>query len=238
MIRWRALLVPAGFAAAVAVLLAAGRSELAPPPLSADAFVAWVERRGTIAAAVAVMRLAALLAVAWLAATTTVATAARAAGSARLAAGAERGMPEPLRRAVSAAAGVGVGVASVVTLGGAAAGADPDQPAPTSEHLVLLPADGEGTATMSVLPDAPPAPAPAPTPPDEWVVAPGDSFWSIAEELVGDALGRAPADAEVDPYWRALIEANRERLVAPDPDLVHPGQVFVLPPRPPAIAQP
>jgi nucleoid-associated protein YgaU len=60
---------------------------------------------------------------------------------------------------------------------------------------------------------------------DEWVVAPGESFWSIAEEVVGDA----PA-GDVETYWRSLIEANRDRLVSPSPDLIRPGQVFVLPP--------
>jgi nucleoid-associated protein YgaU len=37
-------------------------------------------------------------------------------------------------------------------------------------------------------------------------------------------------DAEVVPYWRAVIEANRDRLADRDnPSLVFPGQEFVLP---------
>ena len=98
-------------------------------------------------------------------------------------------------------------------------------------------AQERGTATMSVLTEdeAPPAPEPAPAPPapapppaaaaNEWVVAPGESFWSIAEDVVG-----AGTTAEITAYWRTLIDANRDRLVTPDPDLVLPGQVFVLPP--------
>ncbi|MFP5322935.1 MAG: LysM peptidoglycan-binding domain-containing protein, partial [Acidimicrobiia bacterium] len=59
----------------------------------------------------------------------------------------------------------------------------------------------------------------------------GDSFWTIAEETVSDALARPATDDEVDPYWRRLVEANRARLVDPaDPDLLHPGQVLELPP--------
>jgi nucleoid-associated protein YgaU len=34
----------------------------------------------------------------------------------------------------------------------------------------------------------------------------------------------------VAPYWRAVIDANRDRLAVPgDPDLILPGQVIVLP---------
>ncbi len=39
------------------------------------------------------------------------------------------------------------------------------------------------------------------------------------------------SDADVVPYWRALIDPNRHPLRAPDaPDLIYPGEVFVLPP--------
>jgi nucleoid-associated protein YgaU len=59
-----------------------------------------------------------------------------------------------------------------------------------------------------------------------WVVEPGDSFWSIAEDVVGSGDERAAGR-----YWRALIEANRSRLVDPgNPDLLVPGQELVVPP--------
>lgn len=58
----------------------------------------------------------------------------------------------------------------------------------------------------------------------------GDSLWRIAEARLAAAWGRAPRDAEVIPYWRELIERNRDRLVvADDPDLIVPGQELVLP---------
>lgn len=64
----------------------------------------------------------------------------------------------------------------------------------------------------------------------EHVVRPGDHLWGIAEEQVALRLGRAPTDREVHGYWRALIDANRDRLVVPgDPDLIMPGQVLTLP---------
>ena len=98
-------------------------------------------------------------------------------------------------------------------------------------------------ATMTHLGPISEAPALAPqaeAPPmdqatDRWVVAPGDHLWGIAEETLADHLGRAPTDAEVVPYWRLVIEANRDRLVhRDDPDLILPGQELVLPPVGPA----
>ena len=66
-----------------------------------------------------------------------------------------------------------------------------------------------------------------------WTVRSGDHFWSIAEEVVANALERPPTDAEVARYWLQLIEANRARLVHPAvPDLIYPGQEFVLPSAP------
>jgi hypothetical protein len=218
-------------AGVVAVLVGAGEV-LPAPPLDVARWPAWIEDLGPVAAALALVRATASVAAAWVAAAATITAAATWAGAPRAASLAGRALPAPLRRAAA-----GVGVASAVVLGSApAAVATP----PPGEPLVLLPDDG--TATMRVLPaeaeedaeepPAPvPAPAPAPTVEDTWTVAPGDSFWSIAADIVGDALGRAPTDAEVDGYWRALVDANRDRLVSPNPDLVLPGQVFVLPAR-------
>lgn len=110
----------------------------------------------------------------------------------------------------------------------------------------------EGTATMrvddgegdDVPPDpappdpAPPDPAPpdpAPAAPHQWRVVAGDHLWHIAESTVGADWGRVPTEAEVTPYWSAVIDANRATLVDPaNPDLIIPGQVLVLPDVPPA----
>lgn len=65
---------------------------------------------------------------------------------------------------------------------------------------------------------------------DVWAAEPGDSFWSIAEETLHDAGFEAPSEAQIAQYWRLLIEENRDRLVDPlNPDLILPGQVFLLP---------
>ena len=77
----------------------------------------------------------------------------------------------------------------------------------------------------------PPAVAEMPEPaPATYTVTPGDTFWSIADQTLR-AAGLDPDDEAIVPYWRSLIEANRDRLRARDePDLIFPGQVFVLPP--------
>lgn len=89
----------------------------------------------------------------------------------------------------------------------------------------------EAEAAPPRLATPPPTPAPAPL---EHVVQPGEHFWSIAEQVVGqrgaNTNSSADADADVESYWRALVAANRDRLVDPDDtDLLHPGQVLVLP---------
>ncbi len=110
-----------------------------------------------------------------------------------------------------------------------------DAPPPAATMTRVDPASGPPASGPA--PPATPArwsPSPGPAPPvgepTSWVVEPGDSFWSIAEDVVGGERGRA-----VDRYWRALVEANRSRLVDPaNPDLLVPGQELTLPdPEPP-----
>lgn len=86
----------------------------------------------------------------------------------------------------------------------------------------------------------PEVPAPAPPPragpeaggaPATWTVAPGDSFWAVAEQVVrrGGTGRRAGAD-EVGRYWARLVAANASRLPVPgDADLIYPGTVLRLP---------
>jgi hypothetical protein len=59
----------------------------------------------------------------------------------------------------------------------------------------------------------------------------GESLWLIARHRLEAALDRSPTDAEVVPYWQAVIELNRDRLPdREDPDLILPGQELLLPP--------
>lgn len=60
-----------------------------------------------------------------------------------------------------------------------------------------------------------------------YTVEPGDCLWRIAHrELVRRAL---PTDgSDVDALWRVIYAANRD-VIGPDPNLIHPGQVLVIP---------
>jgi len=69
--------------------------------------------------------------------------------------------------------------------------------------------------------------------PNLWVMEPGDHLWRVASVALGRHLGRDALTSEVDSYWRAVIDLNRESLIDPDnPDLVFTGQVIELPPFP------
>src|SRR5262249_23209802 len=91
------------------------------------------------------------------------------------------------------------------------------------------------TAPTSLAPAPPPrVPVPAnpplPAGSDTWQVAAGDSFWSIAEEVLTDFHGTPPAQHQLIRYWRQLMAANHDRLPVPtNPDLLVPGQPLVLP---------
>lgn len=78
---------------------------------------------------------------------------------------------------------------------------------------------------------APPTPALPGIDPTTWVVEPGDSLWSIAEEVMASPDGTSPGERAVVRYWHRLVEANRAHLVDPDnADLLVPGQRLVVPP--------
>lgn len=63
-----------------------------------------------------------------------------------------------------------------------------------------------------------------------WIVEPGDSLWSIAEDVMAPSPDTNPGERAVTRYWRRLIEVNRAQLVDPDnPDLLVPGQHLVVP---------
>lgn len=61
------------------------------------------------------------------------------------------------------------------------------------------------------------------------VVEKGDHLWGISASHLEGQLTRAPNPAEVTPYWRDVIEVNRDRLRSGDPDLIFPGETVVLP---------
>jgi nucleoid-associated protein YgaU len=209
-------------AATVAGCWSLGDGALAAPPLEPTAWSAWVEERTALEAAGAVLRLAVLAAAGYLLALTALGAAARALGWRRAFAVLARWSPPVVRWVL------GAGLAGVLAVGPtAAAGASPP---PT---MVLVPEDEPP-------PPAPPPralvapPSPLPAPEVETVtLAPGDHLWAVAERRLAAAWARDPAEREVTPYWRLLVELNRAELPDPaDPDLVFPGDVIRLPPVP------
>lgn len=224
------------------ILLRLGATgDLAGPPTgSLDELTAWADAREPAAIAVALVRLAAEMAVWYLLAVSALhaaATVLRAAGGHRLA---DAIATPGVRRLVRA--GLGLGFAAASSVGGqeeatGAAGTvtmTPVVDAPVVTQTRIESPGGTATMRPQLTPESGVAQM-VPSAPATWTVAPGESLWTIAEELLADAWRRPPRDTETDPFWRALIERNRHRLVDPaDPDLIHPGQVFEVPPLPPA----
>lgn len=63
----------------------------------------------------------------------------------------------------------------------------------------------------------------------EVTVRTGDHLWGLSESRLSQAIGRMPLDHEVAPYWREVVEINRERIRSGNPDLIQPGEVVILP---------
>lgn len=136
-----------------------------------------------------------------------------------------------VRRMLDAALG-GVAVLSVasgpVAAAGNAAAAAAETP-PVLRHLEESEGPAAGSVSVPAPNDARP-PVESPAARSSWTVEPGDHLWSIAERVLTERLYRAPGQTEVADYWADLIDANRSRLAHPAvPDLIYPGQVFVLP---------
>jgi nucleoid-associated protein YgaU len=212
-VAWLGVLV-----AAVLALARADEPALTPPPPSPGGWAAWASGRTPVEAAAAVLRIGALAAAGYLLALTVLGLVAVLLRRRRAAELAARLSPAVVRWFL------GAWLAGSLAAGPAAAAGS--SPPPT---MVLLPHDEPPPA---------PAPAPAPSPPPVPAVAtitlaPGDHLWSVAARTLAMAWGRVPAELEVAPYWRLLVELNRARLPNPaDPDLVFPGDVLQLPPVP------
>jgi nucleoid-associated protein YgaU len=257
--RRRSLVVLAGWmvllTGTVGVLHLVGRGPLATPPVTRPGDLAgWLGQRSPTILAFGFLRLAAMGLAWYLLATTLAGLVARMCGQARWSAAVDAVSPAAIRRVLQGAAGLTV--ATAVTSAQSAAWASPrlqaapgGQPAPIMRRLPSAPVPASDTGpqvtadttapTMRAGPAGDgggtpaPTPPPATAPPATWIVRPGDNLWSVAESTLARAWHRAPSDTEVDTYWTGLIAANRVRLAnRDDPDLVFPGQVFVLPPTP------
>jgi nucleoid-associated protein YgaU len=186
----------------------------------------WLREAGGPAAAFAIVRVGALAVAAYatlLGALGTVALATRAAALSRIVL--RLALPT-LRPLLAPAAAITITIASALPAAAQGRG-EPSRPAPVMQ--MIGPAASEPPVMTFVITPPPAAETPQAAP-ATYTVAPGDTFWSIADQTLR-AAGHDPDDGAIIPYWRSLIEANRDRLRARDePDLIFPGQVFVLPP--------
>jgi nucleoid-associated protein YgaU len=205
-------------------LVASCRRVAGPLDWSTTGLAAWFENQ-PVSASFRALTAVALVVLAYLAVGTVasiVATVARATHRHRLGALAEVVTNPLARKAFAAVLGLGM------VLGTAA-------PARAT-------ADTEATMRAVGDPEAPVPPSPPPSPPTTavpafegpvhrtWTVEPGDHLWGLTARVLAETWDRPPTDAEIASHLRTIVDANRDRLAVPDePDLIFPGQVFLVP---------
>lgn len=210
--------------------------QVSPPPLlgGAASIREWLASRDEAMVIVGVLRLTVHGCALYLLASTLVACAmqllpSRAAHRLPLL---DRLTATPVRRVVNAAFSVGLTVGALSSLTPKSA---PTEPVPvlrmpTTSTAPFTTATAEPPATVHT-PEALDPIVTADASPAAWTVDAGDHFWGIAERLLSAAHGRPADDVEIAPYWRLLVEVNRDRLVDPDnPDLLFEGQELRVPP--------
>lgn len=220
-------------------LAALGDGSLAGPRVSSwSGASAWYDEVGAGTVAVAGLRMVTMAAVAWLLLGTVLQLLASFTLRGGLATLADTISPLVLRRLAHGFAGLSVSAGLALPALPGQLGGDP--PGTAVMQVVEEGAETSSTtvaptmappAQVIVAPTATPNPAAPSLPADEEVrVEAGDSFWSLAVDVVSEGRSDAPGEAEVMRYWTRLIEANRERLVDPaNPDLLFPNQVLVVP---------
>jgi hypothetical protein len=104
------------------------------------------------------------------------------------------------------------------------------QPAPEIIRVLdVATSAGPGPSLIEVRPSEP-ARSPGPGRPiGSWVVvAPGDSFWSLAKSWASEP---GLSTAAISRYWLEVMAANADRLTVPgDYNLIFPGQRLWMPP--------
>lgn len=214
----------------------------------------WLAATPPVEALMAVLRLVGLALGWWLLATTTATATATLARAERLGRLVRPLTWAPARRAADRAVAAGVSVVLVASgVPSWANEAAPPPPALSEPAAVDRAPAGDGERDGPPDPgnaDGPPDPGNADGPADVGTpaatadprsndesarthkVAVGESLWVIAAEDLAAHRG-LPAtelgEAAVAAHWRAVIEANADRLRSGDPDLVFPGEQLRLP---------
>jgi len=253
----RRLLVALVAAAALVGLLAAGRGPIGTPPTGSWSEVeAWYELAGPVPATMQLVRGLAVAGAVWILFASVLQLLASLRVGRSLARVADAVSPRLLQQAahLSIAAGLavpsaagtpppsdppGTAVMEVLEAGEDDVSTTTTAPAAITVPPTTAPPTTAPATSTTTSPGAPPDPRPPVAPPapvaadpvgEEIVVLAGDSFWSIAADVLAEARGRGVTDREVQEYWRRLIHANRARLVEPgNPDLLLPHQRLVRP---------
>lgn len=227
--------------AAVVVLHTMG-GQLSPPPvLEPQAVGPWLQEREPLEAAFSVLRLVALALAWYLLVIVTLGAAGRLLRLRHVVSAANVITVPALRQVVHGALGLSITTNSLAALSRPVSAADASAESSSPPVMRRLP------DPVPPVPSAPagteralaePTPA-GPEPVPEWTVKQGEHFWAVAEAVLTEAWGRHPSDAQVVPFWRTLVDANRRRLRNPaDPDQIFPGQKLAVPAVPPAPPPP
>ncbi len=189
---------------------------------------AWLRHEGVASAVFAVMRIVALATAAYAALVGALGVLGSMSRAATLTRVAVRIAVPSLRPFVAPIAAVTLTLASALPAAAQGRGAPP--PVPVMRVVPIEATTGAPPIMRLVTETTEATEAPPELSSMTHTVVAGDTFWSIAEDTLQAHAGTVAA-ADVVSYWHALIDANRPRLRAPDaPDLIYPGQVFVLPP--------
>jgi nucleoid-associated protein YgaU len=219
----RGLLMLVAALSAAALLLRLGRALPWPEGLSRAQLESWLTAEGAVRSSFAVARATGLVLAVYMALLAVLAFVAALSGAAGAARVALRVALPSLRPLVAPI----VAITLTVTTAVPAVAQGRDQPPPVMQ---IVASPDSNPPVMRLVPAETRAAPPASTPATTHTVVPGDTFWSIAEDVLRTD-GRAASDHDVVSYWHALIDRNRDRLRVPgEPDLIFPGQVFELPP--------
>lgn len=214
---------------------------LRTPGASLSAWRWWLEQTPAQDAVASVLRLVATAAAYWLLATTLLYLMAKLGHLHRVIRALGWTTLPAVRRLVDRAAALSVAVTLAGSATAWASGGPPPGPAPVVAVVgghpgVLVPpgirplAPSAATPEPSPVPMPTPAPSPGsttspgpqPAPAGQHTVVAGENLWSISADHMGGA--------DIAPYWRRVVEANRHSLRSGNPNLIFPGESISLPP--------
>jgi hypothetical protein len=107
-------------------------------------------------------------------------------------------------------------------------------PPTTSAQLAYRPHPAGDPAAVAVRLGTSPAPPPSTPAPasSTYVLRVGDHLWSVAARQVAEHTGKRVNELtarDIGRYWMRLVDLNKPHLRSGDPNVVHPGEMILLP---------